>query len=328
MVDYALADAIYKKLISVGATPATAQIAYNSILGITPSITAADTAYRNVLAEETKRADQIYAASIAQGNTKTGAQATYDSIIKIGKMYAQVTYDYIKANITATTPPVTATPIHGQRYCVDSQTYGIWNQVSGKYDIGRCPGICKDGNCVSSTTTPVIKELVTNLTTDENLIKASIILTGTVADDYTYVGKYTEGINTVFQFRVVKGVDYAEFGAGAGLSNFITANWKSIASLLALLGVASIVWAWRDSITKNVDVQGKISDDIKDNITEILADKTLTAEQKSALISEVLKAVKYTPEENQTAALVESITYLVVIILIGLIVVEFMKKKR
>lgn len=111
MVDYALADAIYKKLISVGATPATAQIAYNSILGKTPSITVADTAYQNVLAQETKRADQIYAASITQGNTTTGSQVAYNSIIGIGKMYAQVTYDYIKANIKATTIPGAAPTI-------------------------------------------------------------------------------------------------------------------------------------------------------------------------------------------------------------------------
>lgn len=155
MVDYALADAIYKKLITVGAKPATAQIAYNSILGKTPSIPVADAAYQNVLAAETTWADKVYAASITQGNTTTGAQATYDGIIKIGKMYAQLTYDYIKANIAATTPPVTATPVYGQRYCVDSQTIGVWNQVSGKYDTQRCStGICKDGYCVPSTTTP------------------------------------------------------------------------------------------------------------------------------------------------------------------------------
>lgn len=107
MVDYALPDAIYKKLISVGATQATAQIAYNSILGKTPSISVADEAYKNVLAAETTRADKVYAGSIAQGNTVTGAQATYNSIVLIGKMFAQLTYDYIKANIPADTVPAT-----------------------------------------------------------------------------------------------------------------------------------------------------------------------------------------------------------------------------
>jgi hypothetical protein len=155
MVDYALADAIYKKLISIAAAPATAQIAYNSILGKTPSIPVADAAYQNVLAEETKNADRAYAAAITQGSTAAGAQVFYDFVIKKGTMYAQLTYDYIKANITTTTPPVTATPVYGQRYCVDSQTIGVWNQVDNKYDIQKCStDICKDGNCVSSTTTP------------------------------------------------------------------------------------------------------------------------------------------------------------------------------
>jgi hypothetical protein len=157
MVDYALADAIYKKLITVGATQATAQIAYDSILGKIPSIPVADAAYKNVLAAETTRADKVYAASIAQGNTTTGAQAAYDGIISIGKMYAQVTYDYIKADI-----PVTATPTHGQRYCVDSQTIAVWNQVTGKYDAQRCStGVCKDGYCVATATpAPGQKEYV------------------------------------------------------------------------------------------------------------------------------------------------------------------------
>lgn len=152
MADYTLPDAIYKELISTGASQAIAQIAYDSILGKTLSIPVADAAYQNILAAETARADKVYADTIAQGNI-TGAQAAYDSIIKTGKMDAQTAYNFIKANIGNTT--TSATPTHGQRYCVDSQTIGVWNQVSGKYDIQRCStGVCKDGYCAASTAIP------------------------------------------------------------------------------------------------------------------------------------------------------------------------------
>lgn len=130
-----------------------------------------------------------------------------------------------------------------------------------------------------------IKELVTNLTDNEFLIKA------VVGINFEYLGKYPEGNNWVFQFNKIG--EYIELGIAAGLAKFVQANFKTIAALLATWGVVSIVWFWRDAVTKKEEVKGEISDDVRDVITKILQDPTLTPEQKVILIEEVLRRATY-----------------------------------
>ncbi len=190
---------------------------------------------------------------------------------------------------------------------------------------GSITAVFEDTGLISG---PIIKELVTNLTDNETLVKAAVFSTAPDIYTYTYLGKYREGNNTVFKFEYKKpAIDYVEFGAGAGLANFVAANWKSIASLLALLGVASMVWMWRDAVTKQVEVQGKISDNTKSNLDSVLNDRTLTSDQKAALIEEILKSGKY-KDPNSLDDLVQNLTYLIAIVVVAFIILEFLKQRK
>ncbi len=188
---------------------------------------------------------------------------------------------------------------------------------------GSVTAVFQDTGLVSG---PIIKELVTNLTDNEDLVKASQFFTGSVCEKYTYLGKYREGNSTVFKFQFEKTCTAAEMGAGGGLANFIAANWKSIASLLALLGVGAIVWMWRDAVTKQVEVQGKISDNTTSNITKVLNDSTLTPDQKSRLIEEILKSNYVAPKGLDD--IIQNLAYVIIIVVVGLILIEFLKQRK
>lgn len=138
----------------------------------------------------------------------------------------------------------------------------------------------------------VLKELVTNLTDNETLINAVVLVNSNPAYLPTYIGKYQEGNNWVFQYSFPNTPDYTEFGAGAGLANFIASNFKTIAILLVALAGVTIVWLWRDVETKQSETEGKLSDNTTATIQSCLDNPSLTAEQKAKCIEEVLAALK------------------------------------
>jgi len=183
-------------------------------------------------------------------------------------------------------------------------------------------------NIVGDIITPspgiITKELVTNLTSDENIIKAALILVDSPGK-YTYVKKYQEGTNWVFVFTSNDEFNYVALGPGAGLSKFLAANWKSVSLLLTGLGVVTIIWMWRDVSTKAIEKEGKISDNTNDNINKILSDPTLTAAQKAALIEQILKNAKI---ETDWESLVSKIFQYTIIIMIVLILYDIFSKYK
>jgi hypothetical protein len=140
------------------------------------------------------------------------------------------------------------------------------------------------------------KELVTNLTNSETVIKIALAIS--TQGDITYISKRTEGSNTVFLFEFSVVPDYVQFGGGAGLARFIAKNFKTIAVLfVSILGFA-VIWKWQDAVTKTEEVKGDISNTVKELIIKILQDPTMTDSQKSDAIAAILKA--YYPEETST----------------------------
>ncbi len=97
--------------------------------------------------------------------------------------------------------------------------------------------------------------------------------------------------------------------------------------MLALLGVASMVWMWRDAVTKQVEVQGKISDNTKSNLDAVLNDSTLTPDQKARLIEEILKSANY-KDPNSLDDLVKNLTYLIAMVVVAFIILEFLKQRK
>lgn len=163
---------------------------------------------------------------------------------------------------------------------------GMCQRVSG---IGLDSCTTEGALCTGTHTR---KELVTNLTSNESLVKAAAFFSDNPCVSSQYVGKRQEGENWVFTFDIFQfdpGCSYAEMGAGAGLAKFIAKNWSSIAALLASLGVVAIVWLWRDAVTAQPERDAKISDNDTASIDSILKDPDLTPAQKEALISEILK---------------------------------------
>ncbi len=168
------------------------------------------------------------------------------------------------------------------------------------------------------------KELVTNLTSNESLIKAAVFFSSSPGVSQQYVGKRQEGNNWVFSFDLYHydSTTYAEMGAGAGLANFIAKNWSSIAALLVSLGVVAIVWLWRDAVTAQPERDVKISDNDTKNIAEVLDDPSLTADQKQKLIEEILKK-SYGGTDWQTTIII-----IVIIIAVAYIVSSMMKRRK
>ncbi len=131
------------------------------------------------------------------------------------------------------------------------------------------------------------KELVTNLTSNETIVRAAVILTETT--NATYISKYQEGQNWVFVFEFDREPAYVELGAGAIFAKFVAKNWATIAAVLVSLGVVAIVWFWRDAVTAVPEAQVTISANDTASINEILNNSSLTPEQKKASIEMVLK---------------------------------------
>jgi hypothetical protein len=181
----------------------------------------------------------------------------------------------------------------------------IWN--TGNFDTGQhsvtiygvnvnSHTICVENICINVSaynqgggtgTTIIRKELVTNLTSDETLIK--VIVAFGVGGSQTYISKRQEGNNWVFLFEFQTIPNYVLFGAGAGLAKFIELNGKAIAAVLVSLGIVSIVWIWRDAVTSTNETQATISSNDTASISGILGDSTLTSPQKTLLIEEILK---------------------------------------
>ncbi len=131
------------------------------------------------------------------------------------------------------------------------------------------------------------KELVTNLTSNETIVRAAVILAETT--NATYISKYQEGQNWVFVFEFDREPAYVELGAGATFTKFVAKNWKTIAAVLVSLGVVAIVWLWRDAVTAVPEAQAQISANDTQSLAEILNNPTLTPEQKTSLVETVLK---------------------------------------
>jgi hypothetical protein len=164
------------------------------------------------------------------------------------------------------------------------------------------------------------KELVTNLTSNETLIRAVVVMTD--GGSATYISKRQEGNNWVFLFDFDRStIDYTQFGAGAGLAKFIAANWMSIAAVLVSLGIVTIVWLWRDAVTAVPEAQATISTNDSNSIAGILADTTLTPDQKTALIQEILQ--KSYGSDWQTTAF-----YAVIILAIAYLIGEYLKRSK
>ncbi len=128
----------------------------------------------------------------------------------------------------------------------------------------------------------VRKELVTNLTSDENLINASLIATGGTCG-YTYIEKYQEGDNWVFVYDVVD-CNLVEFGGATALANFLAANFAIVAILfLSVIGF-TVVWMWRDAVTKEVEVDAKMADNQYNCVQAVLSNTSLTPEEQQAQV--------------------------------------------
>ncbi len=140
---------------------------------------------------------------------------------------------------------------------------------------------------ISGEAVKIQKELVTNLTSNETIVKAAVILVETT--NATYVSKYQEGQNWVFVFEFDREPAYVELGAGATFAKFVAKNWATIAAVLVGLGVVAIVWLWRDAVTAVPEAQAQISANDTQSLAEILNNPTLTPEQKTSLVETVLK---------------------------------------
>lgn len=150
----------------------------------------------------------------------------------------------------------------------------------------------------------VRKELVTNLSSDETIVNVVVKSGSNIGCIYQYVGKRQEGTNWVFSydFHDVDNCGYAELGAGAGLTKFIANNWASIAKLLVVLGVVTIVWLWRDAQTAQPEAEATISTNDTTNIGNVLDNPSLTPEQKESLIAKILQK-SYSSTDWATTAL-------------------------
>jgi len=247
-----------------------------------------------------QKGDTVTFIGVYKANTKLGIWDVTDILdVKVCEATCDIHGDF-KVSVNLNVP-------EGRRE-FQSKSFDIIPDKSGTIYIDVHPKThleCVSGVCTRVSTsgtdtcttegtscgTVITKELVTNLTSDENLIKAVIVMTETPGK-YTYVRKYQEGADWVFVFNCNTEFNYLEFGAGAGLAKFIGANWTSIAWLLATAGIITIVWMWRDVSTKAIELEGKLSDDTTNRIKLITDNTELTPEEKAKLISEVLGAYK------------------------------------
>lgn len=168
------------------------------------------------------------------------------------------------------------------------------------------------------------KELVTNLTSNETIVKAAAFSSFNPCVSASYIGKRQEGKNWVFTFSLHQfdpNCTYAEMGTGAGLAKFISVNWSSIAALLVSLGVVAIVWMWRDAVTAEPERDAKISDNDTKSIGDVLDDPDLSPAQKQKLIEEILKK-SYGGTDWQTTIIIVAI-----IIAVAYVLSKMMRKK-
>jgi hypothetical protein len=83
----------------------------------------------------------------------------------------------------------------------------------------------------------------------------------------------------------------------------------------------TIVWLWRDAVTAVPEAQATISTNDSNSIAGILADTTLTPDQKTALIQEILQ--KSYGSDWQTTAF-----YAVIILAIAYLIGEYLKRSK
>ena len=142
----------------------------------------------------------------------------------------------------------------------------------------------------------VVKELVTNLTDNEALIQAAVFVgVSDMCTQYTFIEKYQEDSNWVFKFEINKTCDVVALGF-SGLTKFISNNFTAITALLITAGIVTIIWMWRDVETKQIEADVKLVETTENEITEVLNNPDLTAEQKAALIELILQNIPGTDD--------------------------------